>query len=124
MISILLVDDNEASRKLLERRLKRRGYDVIIAVDGAQAIDLATTRRPGVILMDMNLPVKDGWTATREIREQAAMSNTPIIALTNHDGETQIRRCLEAGCDAVESKGIPFAQLADIIERYASRGAG
>lgn len=118
MAKILLVDDLETSRKLLANRLRRVGFEVILAGDGAKAVTLATAQLPELILMDMRLPVKDGWTATRELRTQTCTSHIPIIALTAYDGDIQQRQCFDAGCNAVEIKPVRFQQLVELINKY------
>src|SRR5438046_9243394 len=97
MPKILLVEDNEMNRDMLSRRLERRGYDVVIAVDGQQGVDLAESARPDLILMDMSLPVIDGWEATRRIKAMAAVKATPVIALTAHARSEERRVGQERG---------------------------
>ncbi len=115
LAKILVVDDIDPTRRLFARRLQREGFEVVIATNGAEAVELAISELPSLILMDMGLPVKDGWTATREIRAHDATSGIPIIALTNYDGEENNRRCLEAGCNSVQPKSLPFQQLNQLI---------
>ena len=114
MHTILLVEDNEMNRDMLSRRLERKGYTVLIAVDGQQAVDMAAAAPHDLILMDMSLPVLDGWEATRQIR--ATGSKVPIIALTAHamDGDEQKAR--EAGCDDYDTKPIELSRLLGKIE--------
>src|SRR5919197_4922762 len=99
MPKILLVEDNEMNRDMLSRRLQRRGYDVIIAVDGGQGVALAQAERPDLILMDMSLPVLDGWQATRQLKADPETSGIPIIGLTAHAMAGDQQRAMEAGCD-------------------------
>jgi len=124
MPTILLVEDNELNRDMLSRRLARRGYDVDVAVDGREAVDKARERSPDLILMDMSLPVLDGWSATREIRAAAATRATPIIALTAHAMADDRRKALDAGCDDFDTKPVEFGRLVEKIELLLSRGAG
>ena len=114
MKKILLVEDNEMNRDMLSRRLLRKGYEVICAVDGGEGVAIATSESPDLILMDMSLPVMDGWEATRQIR--ATGSKVPIIALTAHamDGDEQKAR--EAGCDDYDTKPIELRRLLGKIE--------
>ncbi len=115
MTKILVVDDVIPTRKLFAMRLEREGFDVVVAANGAEAVELAISEQPGLILMDMGLPVKDGWTATEEIRAHYATRRIPIIAFTNYDGEEQLRRCMEAGCNSVQPKSLPFSRLSALI---------
>ncbi|MDH3414391.1 MAG: response regulator [Gammaproteobacteria bacterium] len=120
MAKILVVDDIAPTRRLFAMRLQREGFDVVVAADGAEAVELAISELPSLILMDMGLPIKDGWTATREIRAHCATSEIPIIAFTNYDGEKNNRRCLEAGCTSVQPKSLPFQQLNELIKETLS----
>ncbi|WP_101757428.1 response regulator [Oceanicoccus sp. KOV_DT_Chl] len=115
MKTILLVEDNEMNRDMLSRRLIRRNYHVIIAENGGTAVEKAISEHPDIILMDMELPVKDGWTASREISQQ---SNIPIIALTAHALSGDKEKALAAGCRDYATKPIDFPALLAIIERY------
>ena len=123
MAKILLVEDNEMNRDMLSRRLTRRGYEVEIAVDGAEGVDKARAGNPDLILMDMSLPVKDGWTATRELKDDAGMRAIPIIALTAHAMAGDRDKALEAGCDAYETKPIELPRLIDTIEKLLGGGS-
>ena len=116
MAKILVVDDVFPTRKLFAMRLEREGFEVIVAENGAEAVRLAISELPGLILMDMGLPIKDGWTATEEIRAHYATRDIPIIAFTNHNGEEQVRRCLEVGCNSVQPKSLPFPRLSALIK--------
>jgi two-component system cell cycle response regulator DivK len=118
---ILLVEDNELNRDMLSRRLQRRGYDVVLAVDGQEAITTAETSRPDVILMDMDLPVLNGWEATRELRRNLAIRDIPVIALTAHALPADRQRAIEAGCDAYQSKPVDFSELVSKIEQLTKR---
>lgn len=122
MPKILLVEDNEMNRDMLSRRLVRRGYEVIIAVDGQQGVDLAGTVAPDVILMDMSLPVIDGWEATRRIKANDATKQIPVIALTAHAMAGDREQALAAGCDDYDTKPIDLARLLPKIEKYAGPG--
>ena len=116
MPKILLVEDNEMNRDMLSRRLERRGYEVVIAVDGQQGVDLAQSTHPDLILMDMSLPVIDGWEATRRLKALAAMKATPIIALTAHAMSGDREKALEAGCDDYDTKPIELPRLLGKID--------
>lgn len=108
---ILLVEDNELNRDMLVRRLNRAGLEVITAGDGQQALDLMRAELPGVVLMDMNLPVMDGWTACREARQDEQIKHIPIIALTAHAMEADRLTALDAGCDDYATKPVDFPGL-------------
>src|SRR5437879_5425588 len=111
MTKILLVEDNEMNRDMLSRRLERRGYAVAIAVDGQQAVDMAAGDPPALILMDMSLPVLDGWEATRRLKTGDGTRQIPIIALTAHAMAEDERRAREAGCDDYDTKPIELERL-------------
>jgi CheY-like chemotaxis protein len=115
MAKILLVEDNEMNRDMLSRRLERKGYEVVIAVDGQKAIDLATSERPDLILMDMSLPVIDGWEATRRLKADGPTKQIPIIALTAHAMPEDERRAREAGCNDYDTKPIELPRLLEKI---------
>jgi CheY-like chemotaxis protein len=117
MKKILLVEDNEMNRDMLSRRLIRRGFEVAIAVDGRQGIEMATTEMPDVILMDMSLPEIDGWEATRMIRGNPQTSAIPVMGLTAHAMAGDREKCLAAGCDEYGSKPVDFADLIEKIQR-------
>ena len=108
---VLLVEDNEMNRDMLIRRLTRAGIDVIPAGDGQEALELMRARRPSVVLMDMNLPVMDGWTACRSAREDEQIRDIPIIALTAHASDADRQQALEAGCDDYATKPVDFPGL-------------
>ncbi len=116
MITILLVEDNDLNRDMLSRRLERRNYRVLIAVDGKQGVHMAKSEVPDLILMDMSLPVLDGWEATRQIKAAAETQNIPIIALTAHAMAGDRERALEAGCDDYDTKPIEFDRLLKKIQ--------
>lgn len=115
MAKILLVEDNEMNRDMLSRRLERKGYEVVIAVDGQQAIDLAASVKPDLILMDMSLPIIDGWEATRRLKADALTKPIPIIALTAHAMPEDERRAREAGCNDYDTKPIELPRLLEKI---------
>jgi CheY-like chemotaxis protein len=115
MARVLLVEDNEMNRDMLSRRLQRRGYEIVLAVDGQEAVDKAQAERPDLILMDMSLPVLDGWEATRRIKDSPAAA-IPIIALTAHAMAGDRERALAAGCDDYDTKPIEFARLLSKME--------
>ena len=116
MPKILLVEDNEMNRDMLSRRLARSGYEVIMAVDGARGVAMATSDRPDLILMDMSLPVIDGWEATRQIKATPELRKIPIIALTAHAMATDRDKALEAGCDDYDTKPVELQRLLGKIE--------
>jgi two-component system cell cycle response regulator DivK len=116
MAKILLVEDNEMNRDMLARRLERRGYQVVIAIDGDQGVRLAQEEAPDLILMDMSLPVLDGWEATRQLKAVPVTQAIPIIALTAHAMSGDREKALEAGCNDYDSKPIEFPRLLGKIE--------
>jgi CheY-like chemotaxis protein len=116
MPRILLVEDNEMNRDMLSRRLQRKGYEVVIAVDGAEGVALARREKPDLILMDMSLPEIDGWEATRLIKGEADLRATPVIALTAHAMAGDREKALEAGCDDYDTKPIELPRLLEKIE--------
>jgi CheY-like chemotaxis protein len=116
MAKILLVEDNEMNRDMLSRRLERRGYQVLVAVDGAEGVARATAELPDLVLMDMSLPEVDGWEATRRLRADERTRTMPIIALTAHAMAGDRQHALEAGCSDYDTKPIDFARLLDKIE--------
>ncbi|MDG2461152.1 MAG: response regulator [Luminiphilus sp.] len=109
--TILLVEDNEANRNMLVRRLERAGHQVTTAADGETALQIMRKQQPSVVLMDMNLPIMDGWTACREARLDGLIRNIPIIALTAHAMEEDKQRALEAGCAEYATKPVDFPDL-------------
>src|SRR5687768_1024475 len=111
MTRILLVEDNEMNRDMLSRRLARRGYEVIIAVDGASGIELARRDSPDLVLMDMSLPAMDGWEATRRMKADEILKHIPVIALTAHAMANDRDKALEAGCDDYDTKPIELPRL-------------
>jgi len=121
MPKILLVEDNEMNRDMLARRLTKRGYEVALAVDGAQGIALAKSEAPDLILMDMSLPVMNGWDATREIKGSPETRAIPVLALTAHAMSGDREKAFEAGCDDFDTKPIDLPRLLDKIEKLLSR---
>jgi CheY-like chemotaxis protein len=111
MARILLVEDDEMSRDMMSRRLMRRGYDVITAIDGQQAVGLASSESPALILLDLSLPVMDGWAVARTLKAAPATSSIPIIALTAHAMSGDREKALEAGCDEYDTKPVEFKRL-------------
>jgi CheY-like chemotaxis protein len=116
MSKILLVEDNEMNRDMLSRRLERKEFEVIIAVDGQAGINMATAESPDLILMDLSLPVIDGWEATRRIKDDAATQSIPVIALTAHAMAGDEQKALAAGCDDYDTKPVNFKRLLGKIE--------
>lgn len=117
MARILLVEDNEMNRDMLSRRLKRKGFDVIIAVDGAEGIAQARAEQPDLILMDMSLPILDGWAATRKLKADTGTKHIPIIAQTAHAMTGDREKCFEAGCDDYAPKPVEFPELLVKIQK-------
>ena len=111
MAKILLVEDNEMNRDMLSRRLVRNGHEVSIATDGQQGVDMAVSERPDIILMDMSLPVIDGWEATRRIKANDATRGVPVIALTAHAMAGDREKGMEVGCDDYDTKPVEIARL-------------
>ena len=111
MQKILVVEDNEMNRDMVGRRLQRRGYDVVVAVDGQEGIDMAHSEDPDLILMDMSLPVLNGWEATRQLKQDKRTRGIPIIALTAHAMASDRESAIEAGCDDYDTKPLEFSRL-------------
>jgi len=111
MATVLLVEDNELNRDMLSRRLQRKGYSVIMAVDGEAGVAMALSARPHIILMDMSLPIIDGWEATRRIKNNPATQHIPLIALTAHAMAGDRERAIEAGCDDYDTKPVDLERL-------------
>ena len=123
MTTILVVEDNEMNREMLSRRLERKGYEVLIAMDGDASIAMARARTPDLILMDMSLPVVDGWEATRRLKADPNLKHIPVIALTAHAMANDRDKALEAGCDDYDTKPIDLARLLGKIEDLLHVGA-
>ena len=118
MSKILLVEDNEMNRDMLSRRLQRKGFEVVIAVDGQEGVDMATSETPDLILMDLSLPVMDGWEATRRIKADDGTNGIPVIALTAHAMQGDEDKALEAGCDDYDTKPVNFKRLLEKIRKF------
>ena len=122
MTKILLVEDNEMNKDMLSRRLTKKGYEVVFAMDGQEAIDMAQSETPDVILMDMGLPVKDGLQATKEIKENSDTANIPVIALTANAMAEHRQQALDGGCDEYETKPVRLPSLLEKIEQFTQSG--
>jgi two-component system, cell cycle response regulator DivK len=122
MSRILLIEDNEMNRDMLSRRLMRKGYEVLIAVDGESGVQLAVSEQPDLILMDMSLPVLDGWEATRRIKANPATGHVPVIALTAHAMSGDRDKALEAGCNDYDTKPVDFQRLLQKMEFLLDQG--
>ena len=121
MAKILLVEDNEMNRDMLSRRLQRKGYEVVMALDGEQGVRMASSEKPDLILIDMSLPVLDGWEATRQIKAAADTRTIPLIALTAHAMSGDREKALEAGCDDYDTKPIELERLLAKMEALLGR---
>jgi CheY-like chemotaxis protein len=124
MPKILLVEDNEMNRDMLSRRLQRKGYLVVLAVDGQSGVEMAKTQAPDLVLMDMSLQVLDGWEATRRLKADAPTKHIPIIALTAHAMSGDREKALEAGCDDYDTKPVELPRLLGKIEALLKFGGG
>lgn len=124
MATILIVEDNEMNRDMLGRRLKRRGFEIQLAVDGKEGVDSATNDKPDLILMDMSLPVMDGWAAARHLKGQPVTADIPIIALTAHAMIGDREKALEAGCDEYDTKPIELDRLLSKIGKLLGSADG
>jgi len=124
MTRILLVEDNEMNRDMLSRRLIRNGYEVAIAVDGQQGVDMALSEQPDLILMDMSLPVIDGWEATRRVKANAATRQIPVIALTAHAMAGDREKAMEVGCEDYDTKPVEITRLLGKIAALLKPSAG
>jgi CheY-like chemotaxis protein len=123
-MKILLVEDNEMNRDMLSRRLLRKGFEVVMAVDGGQAVTMAESEHPDLILMDMSLPVIDGWEATRRVKAAEATAHIPVIALTAHAMSGDREKALDAGCDDYDTKPIEMPRLLEKIDALLVRPRG
>ena len=121
MVKVLLVEDNEMNRDMLSRRLIRKGFEVTVALDGAEALQAALAEVPALILMDMSLPVMDGWEATRRIKAEAATAAIPVIGLTAHAMDGDRETCLAAGCDDYDTKPVDLPRLLEKMHAQLSR---
>lgn len=124
MTKILLVEDDEMNRDMLSRRLLKRDYEVVIAVDGEQGVAMSRSESPDIILMDMSLPGIDGWTATRQVKADEATRSIPVIALTAHAMAGDREKALEAGCDDFDTKPVELQRLLGKIEALLGAGPG
>ena len=120
MIKILLVEDNEMNRDMLSRRLMRKGYEILIAVDGEEGVAMASSQAPDLILMDMSLPKMDGWQASRLLKSQPDTQHIPIIALTAHAMKEDMDKALEAGCNDFDTKPVELDRLLEKITSLLS----
>lgn len=121
MAKILLVEDNEMNRDMLSRRLIRKGFEICIAEDGQKGIEMAASERPDLILMDMSLPIVNGWDATRQIKAEDSLKHIPVIALTAHAMAGDREEALSAGCDDYDTKPVELPRLLEKIERLLSQ---
>ena len=121
MSKILLVEDNEMNRDMLTRRLERKGFEVVIAIDGQAGVDMASSSNPDIILMDLSLPVMDGWEATRLIKVDPATQGIPVIALTAHAMAGDEQKAREAGCNDYDTKPIDLKRLLGKIENLLGK---
>ena len=124
MAKILLVEDNEMNRDMLSRRLERKGYQIVMAVDGGAGVEMATSEKPDLILMDMSLPVLNGWEATRQIKANPETKAIPVIALTAHAMATDREKALEAGCEDYDTKPIELPRLLEKMEALLNKSQG
>ncbi len=124
MQRILLVEDNEMNRDMLSRRLQRRGYEVILALDGEEGVSMAMSLRPDLILMDMSLPVHDGWEATSRLKANPETAAIPVIALTSHAMAGDREKALSAGCDDYDTKPVDFERLLMKIDVFLKNRGG
>ena len=118
MPKILLVEDNEMNRDMLSRRLIRRGYEVVMAEDGAKGVELANSESPDIILMDLSLPIMDGWEATRTLKANDSTKAIPVIALTAHAMKSDEDKAKEAGCDDFDTKPVDLNRLIEKMDKY------
>jgi CheY-like chemotaxis protein len=123
MPKILLVEDNPLNSDMLTRRLERRGYEIVLAVDGREGVGMARAESPDLILMDMSLPVIDGWEATRQLKADEATRGIPIIGLTAHAMAGDREKCLEVGCDDYDTKPVELTRLLEKIQKHLARRA-
>jgi CheY-like chemotaxis protein len=121
MPRILLVEDNELNRDMLSRRLTRNGFEIIIAIDGQQGVTMAATEKPDLILMDMSLPIIDGWEATRQIKADPATNSIPVIALTAHALVQDREKAMAAGCDDFDTKPVELPRLMEKIRSFLDK---
>jgi CheY-like chemotaxis protein len=124
MARLLLVEDNEENREGLSRHLRRKGYEVLVALDGRQGLEIARSGAPDLVLMDMSLPVLDGWEATRQLKADPRTRHIPVIALTAHAMAGDREKALAAGCDEYDTKPIEFARLLGKIQALLGKQGG
>ena len=122
MAKILIVEDNEMNRDMLSRRLERRGFAVVMAVDGQQGVDMTRSERPDLVLMDMSLPVMDGWAATQAVKGDPELAVIPVIALTAHAMDGDREKAMAAGCDDYDTKPIELPRLLEKIAKFLPNG--
>ena len=123
MIRILYVEDNDDNVYMMTNRLKRRGYEVIVAEDGARGLEMAKSESPALILMDLSLPVMDGWEATRRLKQATETAHIPVIALSSHAMAGDREAALDAGCDEYDSKPVDFSRVLAKIEALLPQGS-
>ena len=116
MTNVLLIEDNEMNRDMLSRRLTKRGYTVVMAIDGQQGIDMSVSEKPDIILLDMSLPVVDGWEAAQQIKANPVSAGVPLIALTAHAMASDRERAMSAGCDDFDTKPVELPRLLGKME--------
>jgi len=121
MARVLIVEDNELNRDMLSRRLQRRGYDILVATDGEQGVEMARSEPIDLILMDMSLPGLDGWEATRLLKADTETSKLPIIALTAHAMSSDREKAMESGCDDYDTKPVDLVRLLGKIENWLTK---
>ena len=124
MAKILLVEDNEMNRDMLSRRLVRNGFEVVMAVNGQEGVDMTVSERPDLVLMDMSLPVMDGWEATRRLKADDSTKGIPVIALTAHAMESDREQAMQAGCDDFDTKPVDIQRLVGKINALLNGKAG
>lgn len=124
MAKILLVEDNEMNRDMLSRRLIRQGFEVVMAIDGQQGVDMALSEKPDLILMDMSLPVINGWEATEKVKANPGTKHIPVIALTAHAMAEDREKCIAAGCDDFDTKPVELPRLLEKIKTLLAAQAG
>ena len=123
MAKVLLVEDNEMNRDMLSRRLMRQGFEVVCAVDGQAGVEATNNERPDIVLMDMSLPVLDGWEATRQLKANEATRAIPVIALTAHAMAGDRQQALDAGCDDYDTKPIELPRLLEKMRRLIGQSS-
>jgi CheY-like chemotaxis protein len=121
MVKVLLVEDNDVNREMLVRRLAKRGFDMVVAIDGEDALGVARNEQPDIVLMDMSLPVLDGWETTRQLKGNTKTAHIPVIALTAHAMIEDRNRCYAAGCDDYDTKPIEIDRLVSKMQLLINR---